>query len=78
MIKDICLDRFVIGPGLVLAEDIDFHRQTLVCRLQVPDQEGHLLAYHGVVLQILFQVFPESPQISHFPPVGNSSLFQLE
>ena len=63
MVKDICLDRFIIGPGLVVAEDIDLHRQTFVCGLQVPDQEGHLLANHRVVLQVFFQVLPENAKI---------------
>ena len=78
MVEDICLDRFIISPCLVLTEDINLHRQAFVSGLQVPDQEGHLIAYHRVVLQVFLQVFPKGSQIGNLPPVSNSSLLKIE
>ena len=77
MVEDIGLHRLVIGPDLVLAEDIDLDRQPELARLQVTHQKGHLEVHHRVFAQVGFDVGAEGPHIGQATAVGQAGVVDL-
>ena len=56
MVKNIGLDGFIIGPGLVPAEHIDLNGEPLGGRRQMPHQERHILADLSMIGQVSLEV----------------------
>ena len=64
MIEYIRLDCLIIGPGLIIAEDIDLDWEAMGGGLQVADQKGHGgLVNFGMVLQIGDNISPENTYV---------------
>ena len=70
MVKNIALNRFVIGPDLVFAKDVDLDRQPLWGGGQLPYEKGHFLTDLRVVFQIGFYIGAEGADIGHAPAIG--------
>lgn len=63
VVEDIGLDVFVFDPGRIGSEYIYLERYALRPRLQLADQEGHLLVDVGVVTEVGFGIGAKGAQV---------------
>lgn len=69
MVKDICLDCFVIGPDLVVAKDIDLDWQAILGRFKMSDKESHALMDFGMIFQVGNDISPKDTNVGLAPAV---------
>ena len=69
VIKDIGLYRLIIGPGLIITEDINLDRESVLGRFKMPDEERHILMYFGIIFQVGNNICTKDPDIGLAPAI---------
>ena len=69
VVKNIGLNSLVIGPRLIITENVNLNRQTVLAGRQLPDQKGHIIMNFGVVPQIGDQIVAEGADIGQVSAV---------
>ena len=77
MVKNICLYGLVSCPGLIITENVYFKWYPFFSRLEMPDQECHILVNFRVVLQVLLNIFAERTEISHSPAIHQYGVIDI-
>lgn len=72
MVEDIGLDIFVVGPGFIAAEAIDFDGDSIVGGGEMAHEEGHILIDFGVIFEIFFEVGAEGAEVGEVSAVDEA------
>ena len=70
VIEDVRLDRLVVCPHLVAAEDVDLESEPVRTGRKLANQEGHVPVDLGMCAQVGFNVGAECAEVGQPAPVG--------